>query len=748
MIKLKNVSKFYYSKGMIASGFSKINLEFNLGEYVAITGESGSGKSTLLNVISGLDSYEEGEMYVNGEETSHYLEKDWEIYRRKNIGNIYQNFNLINSYTVYQNIELALSLNGMKRKERKEIVLDLLKKVDMIKYKNTKVSKLSGGQKQRVAIARALAKDVPVIIADEPTGNLDKASANKVFEILKEVAQNKLVIVVTHNYEQVEPYVTRKITMHDGKVLEDKKIREKQKVEEQKETNYKNLRWIDRFLLGFRNAFNILPKFVLLFLVYSFIVVALMAELAAFRQAEYEMDKSGFNYVFQDTNDHRIIMNKKDRTAFTKEEIQAIKNLNNIDYVIENDLLVDEVISWTTEDEATWFSGFIVSKENLRKKPSVGKLPEKENEILIEGPNDDYQLKYEKDKILNNKMYPVNDMGEINKEKEYIVSGIIYNDEDINSNGSGIKFYVSDSYLKEKQFETHEINSTIIIDFMGTNHQSYPYNTDFHIAVNNRVTRGNAIITEDYNIYCEKEKCIGKSFIVRTKNPYFEEERSFIIEKTYNKKTINTILDLPGYNKENYDFSYNGIIYINPEDYKELFNKGTYQMSIYVKDIKKIDKTTKKLEKMGYHTLKEKDTLANFDMVEIIKVEKTIVTIILIVVLFFISYFIIKIILKSRNIYYAILRMLGASKTICRNLLTIELLTICNLSFFIFVGFAEINRIKSLNIGFINLINNNFNLADYIKLYIVLIMMSILISMRYARKLFKNSAMSTYREEI
>ncbi len=218
MIKLKNVSKFYYSKGMIASGFSKINLEFDLGEYVAITGESGSGKSTLLNVISGLDSYEEGEMYVNGEETSHYLEKDWENYRRKNIGNIYQNFNLINSYTVYQNIELALSLNGMKRKERKEIVLDLLKKVDMLKYKNTKVSKLSGGQKQRVAIARALAKDVPVIIADEPTGNLDKTSANKVFEILKEVAQNKLVIVVTHNYEQVEPYVTRKITMHDGKV--------------------------------------------------------------------------------------------------------------------------------------------------------------------------------------------------------------------------------------------------------------------------------------------------------------------------------------------------------------------------------------------------------------------------------------------------------------------------------------------------------------------------------------------------
>ena len=126
MIKLKNVSKYYYSKGVIATGFTKVNLEFNIGEFVAITGESGSGKSTLLNVISGLDSYEEGEMYVNGKETSHYMEKDWEIYRRKYIGNIYQNFNLINSYSVYQNIDLILSLNGVPRKLRKSKINELI----------------------------------------------------------------------------------------------------------------------------------------------------------------------------------------------------------------------------------------------------------------------------------------------------------------------------------------------------------------------------------------------------------------------------------------------------------------------------------------------------------------------------------------------------------------------------------------------------------------------------------------------
>ena len=126
MLKLKNVSKFYYNKGVIASGFNKVSIEFDLQEFVAIVGESGSGKSTLLNVISGLDSYEEGEMYINGEETSHYRESDFEEYRKKYVSNIFQNFNLVNSYTVYQNIELVLLLNGYKKRKKKRGFLRFL----------------------------------------------------------------------------------------------------------------------------------------------------------------------------------------------------------------------------------------------------------------------------------------------------------------------------------------------------------------------------------------------------------------------------------------------------------------------------------------------------------------------------------------------------------------------------------------------------------------------------------------------
>ena len=278
IIKLKNVSKYYYNKGVIASGFTKINLEFSMGEFVAITGESGSGKSTLLNVISGLDTYEEGEMYINGKETSHYGETDFENYRRRYIGNIFQNFNLINSYTVYQNIELVLLLNGARKSEIKDKVIELIKTVNLYKFRNTKVSKLSGGQKQRVAIARALAKDTPIIIADEPTGNLDSRSAKSIIKLLSEISKEKLVIIVTHNYEQVEDYVTRKIKMHDGKILEDKKIKDIDKNIKYNTNNYKNITKFEKLRLGIRNTFNIMPKFLLLLEVYLFIEVALIAE--------------------------------------------------------------------------------------------------------------------------------------------------------------------------------------------------------------------------------------------------------------------------------------------------------------------------------------------------------------------------------------------------------------------------------------------------------------------------------------
>ena len=313
MLKLKNVSKFYYSNGVITSGFSRVNLELSMGEFVVITGESGSGKSTLLNVLSGLDTYEEGEMYINGQETSHYNEADFEEYRRKYVGNIFQNFNLVNSYTVYQNVELALLLNGESKKEARDRVMDIIEKVGLSDFAGTKCAKLSGGQKQRVAIARALAKETPIIVADEPTGNLDSKSAEDVISLLSQISKDKLVIIVTHNLEQVEKYATRLIKMHDGKILEDKVIAKPVPPQTETARRFSDITAADRIRIGARNAFNIPAKFVLIFAVFLFVVFAVAGTYSSFQKMAYEESIYGYSQFFSDSSDSRIVINKADR---------------------------------------------------------------------------------------------------------------------------------------------------------------------------------------------------------------------------------------------------------------------------------------------------------------------------------------------------------------------------------------------------------------------------------------------------
>ncbi len=223
LLKLQNIGKIYNSNDILTIGIRGVNLELDYNEFVTIEGESGSGKSTLLNVIGANDSYEEGELYINGFETSHYSESEWEKYREKNIATVFQDFNIIENLTVLENVELAL-LRIDDKKERRRLAIELIEKVGLTKQSKQRGSKLSGGEKQRTVIARALAKDAPIILADEPTGNLDVKSSREIAKLLKEVSKDKLVIVVTHNPEFFIEYATRRITVFDGAIKEDKII--------------------------------------------------------------------------------------------------------------------------------------------------------------------------------------------------------------------------------------------------------------------------------------------------------------------------------------------------------------------------------------------------------------------------------------------------------------------------------------------------------------------------------------------
>lgn len=739
IIKLKNVSKFYYSKGVIASGFTKINLSFDMGEFVAITGESGSGKSTLLNVISGLDSYEEGEMYINGEETSHYTEKDFEDYRRKYVGNIFQNFNLVNSYSVYQNIELVLLLNGNKKKDVKEKVIELIKQVGLYKFRNTKVSKLSGGQKQRVAIARALAKDTPIIIADEPTGNLDSNSAKSIIKLLSEISKDKLVIVVTHNYEQVEEYVTRKIKMHDGRVLEDKKIKEVEKIDKSESAKYKDITRFNKFRLGFRNTFNIIPKFLLIFAVYLFITVAIIGEYSSFKEQEYIEGKSGENYIFSNISDKRIILKKKDNSPFTKDDYEKIKKLENIDYVVNNDLLLDSYLN-ITDDTNYWLGGSINNIENFRGDLDLGRMPTANNEIIVQGSPNDYYLGYQAKQLLEKDLYIQNFYnGEIDKSYAVKVVGIKYNE---NSQDYNSIMYMSDELIKKYDFQVNQVYSKIKILFRDKYRDSEIYGDNFGIVSNSKVPKGEVYISSDLNYECKNQNCIGETLKLEVSNLYYNENIDLKVTKTYDKQDIEDKLGIKDFDRNN------GRVFISEEDYNNLFNKDNYQSSVFVKDPMKLEKVTETLDNLGYKTLAIKDTLVTNGTSQMIRIMKTVVTVILVIVLFFISYFVIRVILKSRNKYFSTIRMLGATKQVSKELLIIELLTVSNLAYFSFIILIYLNSLGVINIAFMNTVLTYLKLSDYIILYIILTLMSYLISQKFSKKLFKKSAISTILEEV
>lgn len=221
MLKLEKITKDYVVDKNVTHALKGIDIEFRPGEFVAILGPSGCGKTTLLNIIGGLDRYTSGDIYVNGRSTKEYEDYDWDRYRNKTIGFIFQNYNLIMHQTILSNVELALTLIGVGRAERKRRALAALESVGLSDHVYKKPNQLSGGQMQRVAIARAIVNDPKILLADEPTGALDSESSQQVMDILKELSKDRLVIMVTHNDDLAKEYADRIVRIKDGVVQSD-----------------------------------------------------------------------------------------------------------------------------------------------------------------------------------------------------------------------------------------------------------------------------------------------------------------------------------------------------------------------------------------------------------------------------------------------------------------------------------------------------------------------------------------------
>ena len=221
MLQLKNIVKTYVTGDMKQDALKGVSISFRENEFVSILGQSGSGKTTMLNIIGGLDRYTSGDLVINGVSTKEYKDADWDYYRNNSIGFVFQSYNLIPHQSVLANVEMALTLAGVSKKERRERAVSVLKKVGLSDHIHKKPNQMSGGQMQRVAIARALVNNPDILLADEPTGALDSETSVQIMELLKEIAKDKLVIMVTHNPELAQRYSTRIVKLLDGKIVDD-----------------------------------------------------------------------------------------------------------------------------------------------------------------------------------------------------------------------------------------------------------------------------------------------------------------------------------------------------------------------------------------------------------------------------------------------------------------------------------------------------------------------------------------------
>lgn len=418
-IRLCGISKSYYSKESVTQALRKVNLSFSTGEFVAITGESGSGKSTLLHMIGGMDTFDEGEMYVDGEPTFQYDDNDWEEYRCHRIGYVFQDYSLLGHYTVLDNIVGALLVMGKTKDEATVIAKKYLEQVGLGKLLHHKATELSSGQKQRLSIARALSKETGIIIADEPTGNLDSETGDQIIELLAELSKERLVIMVTHNYDQVEKYATRKIRIHDGEVISDVQVNERSLAEtETKQVSEagqaSGMRRADRKTLRFFTRRNLTTQKARTIMLATFSLViasvgfVLIGEIASHWDDIYTKKYSKDAFAKED--DTRLVAKKEDGTSFTAEEIEELKNLsyvtqvdscdyiNDVNYYFEREdyRLVYGRAGWDSEAELMDVkflndSRFMKSVDCITEADlTAGRMPEARNEIVLATDNEKY----------------------------------------------------------------------------------------------------------------------------------------------------------------------------------------------------------------------------------------------------------------------------------------------------------------------------------------------------------------------
>lgn len=556
MLKTQNITKEYQKDKPI---LKNINIIFRKNEFVSILGESGSGKSTFLNILGCLDTKYQGELFLNNKNITKRNKKYYDKLHNKKIGFVFQNYNLIDNYSVYKNIEIVLLIG--KKKNKKEQIHKILTKIGLLNKKNELVKNLSGGEKQRIAIARALINDPDIILLDEPTGALDSKTSIEIMNLIKELSQNKLVIMVTHNEYIAKHYSTRIITIKDGEFISDTNPCIKEKTEEEQNKNKVGLSLINSLRISIKNLKLKPIRNILTILGFSISLIGILLVFSISSGFTNQIDLLKQNTL----NNYPIVINSKVENKEKNDNVikkYKTKNINNIDNnIIEyiSKINTNNLLGITYNYE---YKFNVISKNNniykysnnlpfiaipndneyLEKNYKVitGKLPENENEILIKLDNNNY---------INEELINLFDI-----ENETITTEELLNKE--------IKIVLNNN-LYQKNNETYIANS---IDENLYNKQDNITLKVVGIIKSKDELEFNTLINEEGGAIYYKNDLIKKVITINKKSEIVKNQ----IEKDYNiftKEKINMeqkkeLLNSLG--QEEYPF----LIYIYPKNYE------------------------------------------------------------------------------------------------------------------------------------------------------------------------------------
>lgn len=649
MIVLQNISKYYYTDTSVTQALRKINLEFKIGEFVAITGESGSGKSTLLNVISGMDAFDDGEMFFCGEPTFQYDAADWENFRRNEIGFVFQNYSLIGHYTTLENIKSALLIMGYQEEEAARQAVTYLEKVGLKGMEKQRASELSSGQKQRLSIARALAKNTSIIVADEPTGNLDRETGDQIIQLLKELSKDKLVLMVTHNYDQAEPYVTRKIRLHDGEVVVDVPVNEKRetaidskkeqevkaaakreditaetKTKEWKKKQYRIARIFARMNTKTQQSRAWLFRtFLFLTAVISFVFIGeLFANADDTKTKNYDRD------IFYQKNDSRLSVRKKDGSAMTTKDVAKLKKIRNVvtadqyDYANDINYYVDKGKDYTYTYGTTGSQNTSYALSDGHEEMSTG---------VHSQYHDDKNVKFlHRNKFMHSATCITKEdlkKGRLPKNRNEIV---LYEDGKKKLNSS-IEIYFTSSnimgsetyyhnkfkvvgVLKEKTSQIYFDNDlchmlsaaadgdqcTLFYAF-DLKTQDYLGSNQFYLVINDklkgseaRVSRNHLLQPVGYDTYSSPVEDIIPGDDALTVQ--FNTNRKGLSKETLKLDDVRQNLHVT----DKLNDQSGAILEVSEEFFDKIFTRKSTQCSVYIKNYTKTDQVIRDIEKAGY----------------------------------------------------------------------------------------------------------------------------------------------------